>query len=54
MPTTRIAMAATTLAMLTSSVQVNTPMPAIVNGMPMLRMLPASAASNPRMSCSTP
>ena len=40
MPTTRIAMAATTLAMLTSSVQVNTPMPAIVNGMPMLRMPP--------------
>ena len=40
MPTTRIAMAATTLAMLTSSVQVNTPMPAIVSGMPMLRMPP--------------
>ena len=40
MPTTRIAMAATTLAMLTSSVQVNTPMPAIVNGMPILRMPP--------------
>ena len=40
MPTTRIAMAATTLAMLTSSVQVSTPMPAIVSGMPMLRMPP--------------